>query len=174
MFKKAAVLLAVLLVISGLALATDKEFYKGGFYLTPQVGFASWGGSIPFGVNAEYALTENIGIGGTAMFQFWSGAGWKESWITIFAEANYHFIKLPVDKLDLYVGAGLGYGIYSVSYDSGYYTGGAGSSGLVLEPIVGARYYFSPKIAASVRVMAPLLGGVTGFGTTVGVTFALK
>jgi|WetSurMetagenome_2_1015567.scaffolds.fasta_scaffold139540_1 hypothetical protein len=172
--KKASVLLAVLLMVSGLASASSKEFSMGKFYLTPQVGFGSWGGSIPFGLNAEYALTENIGIGGTVMAQFWSETGWTESWITIFAEANYHFIKLAADKIDLYVGAGLGYGIYSVSYSSGYLTGGSGSSGLVLQPILGGRYYISPKMAISLRLMAPFLGGFTGFGAAAGVTFNLN
>ena len=158
----------------GLAAAGPAEFSKGNFFLTPQVGFGSWGGSIPFGVNAEYAITENIGVGGTVMAQFWSDTWGSMSWITVSAEANYHFIKLAADKLDLYVGAGLGYGIYSVSYASGYIIGGTGSSGLTLEPILGGRYYFSPKMAISLRIVTPFLGGFTGFGATVGVTFKLS
>jgi outer membrane protein W len=174
MTKRVCALLAVVLAVTGLASATSKEFSMGHFYLTPQIGFGSWGGSIPFGVNAEYALTENIGIGGTVMAQFWSETNWKESWITLSAEALYHFIKLAADKFDLYVGAGLGYGIYSVSYSGMYSSGASGSSGLTLEPIVGARYYFSPKVAVSLRILAPFLGGFTGFGATAGVTFDLK
>jgi len=172
--KKLCVVLAVVLAVSGLSSAGVKEFSLGHFYLTPQVGFASWGGSLPFGANAEYALTENIGIGGTVMAQFWSETNWTESWITLSAEVNYHFIKLMADKFDLYVGAGLGYGIYSVSYKNNYNVGGGGSSGLVLEPILGARYYFSPKMAASLRLTGAVVGGFTGFGATVGVTFILK
>ncbi len=174
MIKKIGALLVVVLALSGLASATTKEFSMGHFYLTPQIGFASWGGSIPFGVNAEYAITDNIGVGGTVMAQFWSDTWGSVSWITVFAEANYHFIKLRADKLDLYAGAGLGYGIYSVSYASGFITGGTGSSGLILQPIVGARYYFSPKMAGSLRITTPFLGGFTGFGAAVGVTFLLK
>jgi hypothetical protein len=174
MAKKFGVLLAVLLVVSGLASATSKEFSMGKFYLTPQVGFASYGSSIPFGVNAEYALTENIGIGGTAMFQFWSDTWGSISWIMLSAEANYHFIKLMADKLDLYVGLGLGYGLYSVSYASGYLTGGSGSSGLILQPILGGRYYISPKMAISLRLTGSIVGGYTGIGAAAGVTFNLN
>lgn len=174
MMKRVCVLLAVVLAVTGLASASSKEFSIGHFYLTPQVGFGSWGGSIPFGASAEYALTDNIGIGGTVMAQFWSETGWTESWITISAEALYHFIKLAADKIDLYAGAGLGYGIYSVSYSSGFSTGASGSSGLVLEPILGGRYYISPKVAISLRLTGALVGGFTGFGAAAGVTFQLK
>jgi hypothetical protein len=159
---------------AGLAAAGPAEFSKGNFFLTPQVGFASWGGSIPFGVNAEYAISENIGVGGTAMAQFWSDTWGSVSWIMLSAEANYHFIKLNASKFDLYVGAGLGYGIYSVSYGAGFMTGGTGSSGLILEPIVGGRYYLSPKIALSLRLVGSVLGGYSGFGATAGVTFKLN
>jgi hypothetical protein len=171
--KRLCLVLAVVLAVSGLASATDKEFSMGHFYLTPQVGFASWGG-MPFGVNAEYAISENIGVGGTVMAQFWSYGWGTASWVTLAANANYHFIKLPADKLDLYAGAELGYGIYSFSYASGWDAGSTGSSGLSLAAVVGARYFFSPKIAVSVRFASPFLGSYTGFGGAVGVTFLLK
>ena len=165
--------LAIVLVVSGLASATSKEFSKGRFFLTPQVGYASWGG-MPFGVNAEYAISENIGVGGTAMAQFWSYGWGTASWITITANANYHFIKLAADKLDLYAGAELGYGIYSFSYTSGYDFGSNGASGLSLGAILGGRYFFSPKMAISLRLATPFLGSYTGFGGAIGVTFLLK
>lgn len=173
MIKKIGALLVVVLALSGLASATTKEFSMGHFYLTPQLGYASWGG-IPFGVNAEYAITDNIGIGGTAMAQFWSYGWGTASWITFSGEANYHFIQIPVDKLDVYAGAGLGYGIYSFSYTSGWDAGSTGMSGITLQAIVGARYYFSPKMAGSLRIATPFLGSFTGFGAAVGVTFILK
>ena len=170
MIKKFSVLLGALLVVAGLASAAPPVFNMNGFYLTPQLGIASWGGSIPFGVNAEYGLTKNIGIGGTAMLQFWNEEGISESWIMLSAEGYYHF-DINVDKLDLYVGAGLGYGIYSVS---GTLLSGSGSSGLILEPLAGVRYYFSPKIAASLRLTGSIVGGYTGVGGAIGVTFVLK
>ncbi len=172
--KKLYVLLAVVLAVGGLASASTKEFSAGHFYLTPQLGYATWGGSIPFGINAEYALTENIGIGGTVMAQFWGSTQWSESWITLSAEADYHFLKIPVDKLDLFAGAALGYGIYSVNYKGLISTGATGSNGLILEPILGGRYYFSPKMAVSLRLTLPFIGSFKGFGGAIGVTFVLK
>jgi hypothetical protein len=172
-FKKIGVLLLSFVIVAAVASAGVKEFSMGKFYLTPQVGFGSWGGSIPFGANAEYALNENIGIGGTVMAQFWSEAFGSATYIMLSVEANYHFIKLVADKIDLYVGAGLGYGLISWSYGTGYASGGGGS-GLILEPIVGARYYFSPKMAASLRLVGSLVGGYSGIGATAGVTFILN
>lgn len=193
-FKKFCVMVLVVLTVAAVAsaqarkpapapaAAPSSEYFKpSAIYVTPQIGFYSWGGSIPFGANVEYALNDKIGVGGTLMLQFWSGTYWKESNISFSAEVNYHlnqFVKnLNVQKLDLYVGAGLGYSVYSIKWNSGYedWTGySAGSSGLILEPIVGARYYISPKMAISLRFVGSLLGWGAGFGTTIGVTFGLK
>ncbi|MGA2587071.1 MAG: hypothetical protein ABSF88_08620 [Candidatus Aminicenantales bacterium] len=172
--KKIGVLLLSFVIVAAVASAGTKEFSLGKFYLTPQIGFSSWGGSIPFGANAEYALNENIGIGGTVMAQFWSETGWSESLVSIAAEANYHFIKLNAEKIDLYVGAGIGYSVVSFSYSSGISTGFSGSSGLNLQPLIGARYYFSPKMAVSLRLVGSLIGDYTGIGATAGVTFILN
>jgi len=174
MIKKISVLLVAVLFASVLASAGPAEFNKGKFYLTPQIGLSSWGGSIPFGANGEYAISENIGVGGTVMAQFWSEPYWKESLISIAAEAYYHFLKLNVAKLDLFVGAGLGYSVVSVTYDTGFTTGSDASSGLNIWPLVGARYYFSPKMAFSLRLIGSLLGNFTGFGAQAGVTFVLN
>ncbi len=180
-FKRIGVSLLAVFIVAAVASAQTKEFNKGGFYLTPQFGLASWGGSLPFGVNGEYALNENIGVGGTVMVQMWSETYWSESLIGLSAEANYHLTdfvaKSNLKKVDLYVGAGLGYSIYSWKWKIGYgdwLTGSTGSSGLILEPIVGGRYYFSPKIGICVRLVGSIVGSYTGFGGTIGVTFSLK
>jgi hypothetical protein len=83
MIKKISVLLVAVLFVAGMASASSKEFSMGHFYLTPQVGFGSYGSSIPFGANAEYAISENIGIGGTVMAQFWSDVFGSVSYITL-------------------------------------------------------------------------------------------
>lgn len=171
--KKLFVIAVLVLALgAGLATAGPAEFSKGNFFLTPQVAYASWGGSIPIGVNVEYAVSENIGVGGTAMGQFWSETWGSVSLVMLSVDANYHFIKLDASKFDLYVGAGLGYGIYSVSYGSGYFSGSTGSSGLIFEPIVGGRYYISPKIAISLRLVGSLVRN-HGFEAAAGVTFKL-
>lgn len=114
-----------LVVLSVSAAAGPAEFSKGSFYLTPQVGINTW--TIPFGVNAEYAITPNIGLGATVMLWLWGEPGWSESVIAPAFEAAYHFTKLNARKLDLYAGAGLGFAAYSWKWKAG--GGGAGGTG---------------------------------------------
>jgi len=170
--KKLLVAFVAVLVLSGAALAGENEFSKGSFFLTPQVGINSW--SVPFGLNAEYALTPNIGVGGTIMAWFWGDSWYSYSMIYPSVEGTYHFTQLDMDKVDLYAGAGLGFGIFSYSAKEVGFTGTLGNSGLILGIILGGRYYFTPTIAASLRLGGSFLGGWGGFGATIGVTFKLK
>ena len=150
--KKLFVVTTLVLALGAvLAVAGPAEFSKGNFFLTPQVGYSSYASGIPFGVNAEYAVSDLFGIGASAMGQFWSEGYGSVSLIMLSVEANYHFVKLTADKLDLYFGLGLGYGIYNVSYGSGYLSGFSGTSGVRLLPVLGGRYYISPKVALSLR-----------------------
>ncbi len=172
--KKLIVIAAVVLALgAGLATAGPAEFSKGNFFLTPQVGFASWGGGVvPFGVNAEYAVSDNIGLGGSVMYQGWTETLGSVSLLSFAFQANYHFTKLDASKFDLYAGAELGYGLYNVTYDSGISSGISGSSGLVLAPVLGGRYYLSPTIALSLRLTGSLVLR-PGFGALIGVSFKL-
>lgn len=136
-------------------------FEKGDIFVTPQFGFNSW--AIPFGVNFEYAMTENIGVGGTVTVYFWSGA----SVIIPSVNAAYHFTMLEVDKLDLFAGAELGFAIYNAG------GGISGSSGIYISPFVAGRYWFSEKIGASVRLNIGLIGDWAGVGGMFGVVFKL-
>jgi hypothetical protein len=66
--KRLFVIVALVFALgAGLATAGPAEFSKGNFPPAPQLGYASWGGGIPFGVNAEYAVTNNIGVGGSVI-----------------------------------------------------------------------------------------------------------
>lgn len=170
--KKTFAAVLFLVLGAGLAVAGPAEFSKGHFFLTPQFGFASWGTSIPFGLGAEFAVTENIGLGGSAMGQFWSDEGVSVSWVTLAAEANYHFTRLNAAKFDLYVGAGLGYGIYNVG--AGGVLIDSGASGFVLQPILGGRFFVSSKIALSLKLVGSVVGRYSGFGAVGGVTFKLN
>jgi hypothetical protein len=172
--RKLFVIAALVLAMgAGLATAGPAEFSKGNFFLTPQVGYSSYASGIPFGINAEYAVSDIFGIGASAMGQFWSEAYGSVSLAMFSVEANYHFVKLTADKLDLYFGLGLGYGVYSVSYGSGYLSGFSGSSGVRLLPVLGGRYYITPKIAISLRLVGSVIGG-GGLGASAGVTFKLS
>jgi outer membrane immunogenic protein len=169
--KKIFLALMALLVLSGAALAGTNEFSKGSFFITPQVGINSW--TIPFGLNVEYGLTPNIGVGGTVMVWLWSDEWISQSIISLSAEGAYHFTQINVDKLDLYAGAGLGYSIYSYDIKGGF-AGETGASGLDLGIILGGRYFFTEKIAASLRLNGSFIGHWATFGGAIGVTIRLK
>lgn len=168
--KKIMLVLLVLCVSSSLVLAAAPKrgkkyaqltFNKGDFFVTPQVGFNSW--ALPFGVNVEKAITENIGIGATVTLYFWSGA----SVILPAVDAAYHFTMLEVDKLDLFAGLEMGFAIYNAG------SGISGSSGIYLSPIIAGRYWFSKNLGASARLNIGLIGDWTGVGGMFGVVFKL-
>jgi hypothetical protein len=133
------------------------SFVKGNLYVTPQIGFNSW--TLPFGANVEYAMTENIGIGGTVMAWFWGGGGL----IVPSGEVAYHFTMLDVPKLDLSAGGGLGFAIA---------TGGGYTGSIYPFILVNGRYFFSPKMAANLRFNMSF-GDWGSAGALIGVTFIL-
>jgi hypothetical protein len=170
--KKIMLVMLVLIVSSSLFLSAAPKksryvpkltFAKGDMFLTPQVGFNSW--AIPFGANFEYAITENIGVGGTVMLWFWSNEGFSATVIAPAAEAAYHFTQLDVDKLDLSVGGGLGWAIYSSS-------GGGGTGGIYPFVLLNGRYFFKPNMAINLRFNVSF-GTWGSAGGTVGVTFRI-
>lgn len=136
---------------------SDLSFNKGVLYVTPQIGFNSW--TVPFGVNVEYAMTENIGIGGTVMAWFWGGGGL----IVPSGEVAYHFTMLDVPKLDLSAGGGLGFAIA---------TGGGYTGAIYPFVLLNGRYFFQPKMAVNLRFNMSF-GDWGSAGAIIGVTFIL-
>jgi hypothetical protein len=169
MKKKSLIIVLMLLVFSFSMFSSGKEFKKGKIYVTPKIGLYTW--AFNFGCNAEYALTENIGVGGDIMMAFFSDALSDLSVITPSAFLAYHFTQIEAKKLDVFAAAFLGYAI--VSYKNSLITVGASSS-LFLNPSVGARYYFSDTMAGYINLSFAALGAYTGLGAVIGVTFALK
>ncbi len=149
----------------------QSEYQKGGLYLTPQVALYSY--AFNFGAALEFGLTDNIGVGGTLMFAFWSDPGISYSLITPSVEGYYHFTQLDVDKLDLFGGAALGFSIYNFNSDD-LWLDGTGTSDLFLSPILGGRYYVSEKIAVCLKLYISLVGGWAGVGGVLGATIVLK
>lgn len=168
--NKILVILVAILLCASLALSAapkrsmkkyaQLEFNKGEKYLTPQIGLYS--GEIPFGVNFEYAMTENIGVGGTVMV--WFGSGFHV--IIPSVDAAYHFTMLEVEKLDLFAGVGVGFAIVGGN-------GISGSSGLSINPFIAGRYWFSEKLGVSLKVNIGLIGDWTGVGSMLGVVFRI-
>ena len=176
MRAKLSLLLVLAICLSfSLTSLSAEEFYKGTQIVTPVIGLNEF--TIPFGANFEYGLTDNIGISGTGMVWIWSSEFWTNSIYSISIDGAYHFTKINVDKLDLFAGAGIGFSIYSFSWKDAYkgmLDGGAGSSGLYLEPFIGARYYVAPKIALFSRLYFDLIGDWTGFGAIIGASIRVK
>lgn len=154
-------LLVMLVAIFSLTqlIAQESTFNKGDKALNLGVGFGStyYGSfysshtpalSASFEVGVKDGVLEkgSIGVGG---YIGYSSATWtnyyKTSNIIIGARGSFHYPL--VDKLDTYTGLLLGYNIYSYKYESGYFGGGATSSGLTLAWFAGARYYFTDKFA---------------------------
>ncbi len=151
-------LMAALLVTLGYS----KMFEKGGKYITPQVGLNSY--AIPFGVSYGMGVTENVEAGLSFLYLGWSDEYYNYTVIMPSVEAFYHF-NVNVKNLDPFAGLNLGY-IYFTG-DLGTYT-----SSLFLSPFLGARYYFSPKTAAMLKLYFSA-GTLSGAGFVGGVTFQI-
>jgi predicted porin len=133
------------------------SFEKGNIIANIGIGFGNlyWGSGYKSGIpvnpsiSAEYGITEQISVGGTAGFSVskFSGPGYEYKYNGIFfgGRGSYHF--LTSEKLDPYAGLSLGYVSVSVKDKSGTATviSPKGSS-LGWGAHVGARYYFQPNI----------------------------
>ncbi len=96
----------------------------------------------------------------------WSRSSAKVRYIPIGATLNYHFPIDPKNKVDLFLGAGLGFQSVSCTYN-GQGTCGY-SSGLYVIGRAGGRYFFSPRTA----LYADLGAGAATIN--VGLTFKLS
>ena len=151
--------LAVVAVVG--LLAQENTFSKGDKVANVSIGLGSSiygsgfsGGIPPIGVSLEYGIKDNLfndksslGIGGYAGFTTANfGVGTYTS-IIVGARGLLHYQL--VEKLDTYAGVMLGYNIASVKYSSAYTGLGAVSTGgLIYAGFIGARYYFTPNLAA--------------------------
>jgi hypothetical protein len=133
---------------------SSQVFSKGDMLLTPEIVFIE--STTCFGANFELGLSRNIGAGGDVLL-FLEGNGG----MIISPDLAYHF-DVKVDKLDLYAGAGP-----AVSFG---FSGGGSEFGF--KPFGGARYYFSPKIAAYFKFLA-FIAKDSSFGGAFGATFRL-
>jgi len=157
MFRKIFTLLIILLSQSVYGQYTDAKHYAG-----PSIGLSFLGSAFQIGGNYEYAMNvENfglIGVGGVLRYWGYSenffGGKWKYTNILIGAQGNYHFKIKNLEHLDPYAGIVLAYDGGSVSYDGpdnrNYATPSHG--GLWAAAQGGIRYWFNPKIAATLRV----------------------
>ena len=130
------------------------QYKKGDNLLNAGIGLGVFTyGGIPLGASFEHGITEEFSVG--AFFDylnFKSGyLTYNYSWrfIYIGARGSYHLneiLKLDNDKIDTYIGAGLGFRFVSTSDNliTGY--GGYGNR-LAYQVHAGGRYYFSNNLA---------------------------
>ncbi|MDZ7629875.1 MAG: hypothetical protein U5K74_00605 [Gemmatimonadaceae bacterium] len=108
-----------------------------------------------------------LGIGVSAdVYSFDFGPGTLR-YIPIGATANYHFKLDPKNKLDAFLGAGLGFQSISCSGPQGFACSGF-NSGLYFIGRAGGRYFLKPNLALYADAGA---GAAT---VSIGVTFKLK
>ncbi len=130
------------------------NFGVGYMDIGPALGLGGIGGaSASFGGRFETAIKAlpdmgNGILGVEASFDYysWSGPGASWKYIPIGVTANYHF-KLDEPKIDPFVGLGLGYQMITCDVTG---LGGdvCSNSAIYVIGRAGARYFFSPKMAA--------------------------
>lgn len=152
---------------------SQAQFRQGGNWLGPLLTVAT--DPIGFGVQYEYGINKNVGIGG--ILRYWgkssSSAGYDWSWSIVMPQFQgaYHF--MPGDQLDPYAGGRLGWAVYSFSSD---FVSASDEGGLFLTAYGGLRYFFSPKIAGNGQLEFRVAGDDYFGGSiqlTLGVDFTL-
>jgi hypothetical protein len=142
------------------AAAEAGEGAKGSISLTAQVGlntmvriadrFAEPFDTMPFplGAGLEVLLTDNIGIGGTVMYDQWSdylgmfGGKWSFRLFRPTFDIAYHFRTSEIRSLGFFAGAELGYNFVSVSNMLGNVYEGNLKSEPHLAPFAGINIHF--------------------------------
>lgn len=136
-------------------------FGKDYSLINASIGLVNFNGVIgnpPFGplyLQYEHGIMEEVGIApffaiSHASSNIYTGHGYydykhRKTVLGIGAMGYYHFNKLvPVNKLDLYAGIGLGMKIYLHSYSD---RRPDSDSGIMVPFKLGARWYFTPNFA---------------------------
>lgn len=203
--KKAFLLLIVMFVLAFSVFALNKDdieevkigkkFAKGSMYVTGQIGINSYVATddpfnaLPFllGASYEVALTDNIGIGSTVMFDKWSdylgmfGGKWTFLVFKPSLDITYHFNVNKMKGLNLFTGASLGYSILSVSNELGSDYMGELKSEPHFAPFLGFHLYFwenSPgffnKLMITSKVYWSVAGDFSGLSGAIGITYKIK
>jgi hypothetical protein len=172
------------------------QLSKGSMFLTGQIGFNTMVRTadrfaepfdtmpFPFGASFEVRLTDNIGVGGTVMYDQWSdylgmfGGKWTFRLFKPSFDVAYHFRTRKIRGLDFFTGANLGYSFVSVSNMLGSTYSGNLKNEPHIAPFVGINLHFwpnSPDFLGRLTVTFKAAWSVTGhfsgvYGTT-GLTY---
>ena len=139
-------LLAVLLTTS--LKSFSQAFKNGDNLLNATIGVGNSFGGLGLGASFEHGFSDYISAGGSVDYLGLGSLYGTGSLLYLAARGSYHAGELLKvnDKLDPYIGAGLGY----LSWPGT----GSGTSGLFFQGHIGARYYFADNLAGVAEVGA--------------------
>ncbi|MDR1356585.1 MAG: hypothetical protein LBJ58_02820 [Tannerellaceae bacterium] len=152
--KKLIILSAFSFLIVAAA-GAQEIFQKGTSVANIGIGLGHY---VPIQASYEYSVVDGliegengaIGVGGYLAYYGHSenlyGGKFSYSDVVIGARGSFHYQF--VDKLDTYAGLMLGYDIASAKWSGSGAETAADGSGLSLSILAGARYYFTPSVAA--------------------------
>jgi hypothetical protein len=149
-------LLALLLTASQ---GFSQAYKQGDNLLNGTIGLGNGFGSLSIGGSFEHGFTETISAGGSVDY-LGLGTGYGTGGLLyIAARGSFHAGELlkASDKLDPYIGLGLGY----LSWPG---TGFGGASGVFFQGHLGARYWFADNLGGVAEIgagAATLKVGVT-------------
>ncbi len=146
----------------------QESFKLGDNVVNASIGLGGFAGSYgstslpPISVGLDHGIADNFSVGGLVGIarSSWDYPGYSFSYtyIVLGARGTYHFGDLLKQALkgaplDPYVGVTLGYNIVSAS-SSGTLAAGASASGsyLLFGADLGARYWFTPKLAGQLEL----------------------
>tara|TARA_R110002124_G_scaffold234009_3_gene399394 strand:- start:1150 stop:1671 length:522 start_codon:yes stop_codon:yes gene_type:complete len=111
---------------------------------------------VPFVVNFEAGVTDQIGIGLKGFVGSMKGNSFdKYNLSALQLVGTYHLndqISLPMENLDVYGGIGIGILNIKTTIDLFGATYSESDKGFLITPHFGARYYFSDNIGINARV----------------------
>jgi hypothetical protein len=168
--KRILTVVAVMILVSALLVSVSHaQAKKGENVITAGLGLGYPGvygtsGMPPIFVTFDHAVIPNVSVGGIVAFSTssyqWGGVTdykWSYTYIFVGARGAYHFADQIKDlkNVDLYGGITMGYHIVSAKFDGKdehlyAYNAGGGYFGFGFYG--GARYFFSPKWAASAEL----------------------
>lgn len=160
---KKLITFSIIILLSAF-LVRSQSFEKNDIVLNAGIGlgrtYGSLGSAWPsLTVTGEMGLWEigDFGIISVGALMGWQHARYKSvdlNWNDFYIgpRAAFHFTIIPVDKLDVYAGAGLGLRIASepdwvYTVADGWYYDTATRARFYAGAFAGARYYFAEKIA---------------------------
>ncbi|MCK6600768.1 MAG: hypothetical protein L6Q77_02985 [Bacteroidetes bacterium] len=149
-------LLAIALVLLVASASYGQLFKKGDMVIGGGVGLMTFtGDGMPVYATVDWGFNDEIGLGAFVAYYsyeediaFWGT--WKYTNTIVAAQGTYHKDYFHIENLDTYGTLILGYNVASVSGISGL--GKPTAGGVIYAFGVGARYSFTPNLAADLRL----------------------